>query len=245
MSAVYESGKILSEYLLFHFGTAAEVLPEGGHWPAGMKEALGFAERTPTWFSKGKADRGLDLGCAVGRSAFEMAADCDEVVGIDFSHAFIAAAEALRAGASVDYDRVEEGRLTTRLQAKAPEGELRSRITFRQGDAMALPEDLGTFDRVHAANLLCRLPEPERLLARFSNLVRPGGELVLATPCTWLEEFTPIGNWPEGETFDWLAKWLEPDFELIRRGEEPFLIRETARKFQWTRSMMTLWKRKG
>jgi SAM-dependent methyltransferase len=118
-------------------------------------------------------------------------------------------------------------------------------LVFRQGDAMDLPEDLGTFDRVHAANLLCRLPEPDRLLARFASLVRPGGELVLATPCTWLEDFTPIGNWPEGETFDWLAKWLQPDFELVRRGEEPFLIRETARKFQWTRSMMTLWRRKG
>jgi len=244
MSAVYESGKVLSEYLLFHFGADSEVLPEAGHWPEGMKEALGFAERTPKWFSKGKVDRGLDLGCAVGRSAFEMAATCEEVVGIDFSHAFIAAAETLRTGGSVDYDRVEEGQLVTRLQANAPAGEIGARITFRQGDAMALEEDLGTFDRVHAANLLCRLPEPERLLTRFASLVRPGGELVLATPCTWLEDFTPIGNWPEGETFDWLAKWLEPGFELVRRGEEPFLIRETARKFQWTRSMMTLWRRK-
>jgi len=245
MSAVYESGKVLSEYLLFHFGTDADVLPEGGHWPEGMKEALGFAERTPKWFSKSQAERGLDLGCAVGRSAFEMAASCEEVVGIDFSHAFIAAAETLREGGAVDYDRVEEGRLVTRLQAKAPAGATGSRITFRQGDAMALPQDFGPFDRVHAANLLCRLPEPERLLTRFASLVRPGGELVLATPCTWLEDFTPIGNWPEGETFDWLAKCLEPDFELVRRGEEPFLIRETARKFQWTRSMMTLWRRKG
>ena len=245
MSAVYESGKVLSEYLLFHFGSDSEVLPEEGQWPEGMKEALGFAVRTPAWFSEGKVSRGLDLGCAVGRSAFEMAADCGEVVGIDFSHAFIAAAETLRAGGSVDYVRVEEGRKVTRLQANAPATGEGSRIQFRQGDAMALPEDLGTFDRVHAANLLCRLPEPERLLKRFASLVRPGGELVLATPCTWLEEFTPLGNWPEGETFDWLAKWLEPDFELVRRGEEPFLIRETARKFQWTRSMMTLWRRKG
>lgn len=245
MSAVYESGKVLGEYLLFHFGADQEVLPEEGNWPEGMREALGFAVRTPGWFSTSKAGRGLDLGCAVGRSAFEMAVNCGEVVGIDFSHAFIAAAEALRAGEAVEYDRVEEGRLVTRLRAQAPAGSAGSRITFRQGDAMALPEDLGTFDRVHAANLLCRLPEPERLLTRFASLVKPGGELVLATPCTWLEEFTPMGNWPEGETFDWLAKWLAPDFELVRRGEEPFLIRETARKFQWTRSMMTLWRRRG
>jgi SAM-dependent methyltransferase len=106
-----------------------------------------------------------------------------------------------------------------------------------------LPEDLGFFDRVHAANLLCRLPEPQLLLERLPALVKPGGELVLATPCTWLEEFTPPENWPPGGTFEWLNETLTPDFSLIRQAEEPFLIRETARKFQWTSSLVTVWRR--
>ncbi len=110
---------------------------------------------------------------------------------------------------------------------------------------MNLRDDLGSFDRVHAANLLCRLPEPRRLLDRLPDLVKPGGELVLATPCTWLEEFTPRGNWPAGETFAWLAESLAPAFDLVKRTEEPFLIRETARKFQWTTSMLSVWKRHG
>lgn len=242
MSDVYETEKLVGEYLLFHYGSDREILPEGGHWPAGMKQALGFAVRTTRWFSKGKAERGLDLGCAVGRSAFEMAKTCGEVVGIDYSHAFIAAAEKLRLGEAVGYRRLEEGKMTTPLEAKAPSAG--KGIVFRQGDAMDLPKDLGSFDRVHAANLLCRLREPAKLLKRFPDLVKSGGELVLATPCTWLEDFTPVGNWPAGSTFDWLEKWLSPDFQMVRRGEEPFLIRETARKFQWTRSMVTVWKRK-
>ncbi len=242
MCEIFETRKLVGEYLLFHFGADEEILTAGGNWPAGMKEALGFAVRTPKWFSEGAADRGLDLGCAVGRSAFEMAKSCKEVVGIDFSHAFIEAAETLRAGGTVGYDRLEEGRMTTRLEAKAPSAE--NAIIFQQGDAMNLPEELGAFDRVHAANLLCRLTEPVKLLERFPALVKSGGELVLATPCTWLEDFTPIGNWPEGSTFEWLEKSLSDDFELVRSGEEPFLIRETARKFQWTRSMVTVWKRR-
>ena len=108
---------------------------------------------------------------------------------------------------------------------------------------MDLPTSLGAFDRVHAANLLCRLPEPKRLLDRLPSLVKPGGELVLATPCTWLEEFTPPENWPASGTFDWLKSALSPDFTLVKQTEEPFLIRETARKFQWTTSMVTVWKR--
>lgn len=110
---------------------------------------------------------------------------------------------------------------------------------------MNLPAELGAFDRVHAANLLCRLPHPIRLLERLPDLLAAGGELVLATPCTWLEEFTPIANWPGKGTLEWLTEILEKDFSLIRTTDEPFLIRETARKFQWTSSLVTVWRRNG
>ncbi|MES2438705.1 MAG: putative 4-mercaptohistidine N1-methyltransferase [Verrucomicrobiota bacterium] len=245
MSAIYETDKLLAEYLLFHFGTAEEILPANRSWPSGMREALDFPTRTAAHFSQGDAERGLDLGCAVGRSSFEMSRRCREVIGIDFSHAFINAAEALRNGRSLAYERREEASLITPLTAGLPEGVDGSKVVFRQGDAMDLPEDLGAFDRVHAANLLCRLPEPDRLLARLPELVKPGGELVLATPCTWLEEFTPSGNWPANGTFEWLRNKLSPDFELARQTDEPFLIRETARKFQWTSSLVTVWRRHG
>lgn len=39
--------------------------------------------------------RALDVGCAVGRSSFEMARACHEVVGVDFSQKFVDAAVAL------------------------------------------------------------------------------------------------------------------------------------------------------
>lgn len=243
MSAIYESERLLGEYLLFHFGAAEEILPSDRAWPAGMTEALGFPSRTVSHFSPGPVSTGLDLGCAVGRSTFEMSKGCDQVTGIDFSHAFIRAAEALRRGEAIEYDRLEEAAIRTRLRAVLPAEVFPERVRFLQGDAMNLPADLASFDRVHAANLLCRLPEPLRLLERLPSLVKPGGELVLATPCTWLDEFTPPENWPRDRTFDWLAASLTSDFELIRQTEEPFLIRETARKFQWSLSMVTVWRR--
>jgi SAM-dependent methyltransferase len=139
---------------------------------------------------------------------------------------------------------LEEATLRTGLTARPPTGDFADKLTFLQGDAMNLPADLGAFDRVHAANLLCRLPDPQRLLARLPDLVKPGGELVLATPCTWLEEFTPPEHWPAHGTFEWLKTSLADHFSLVRQAEEPFLIRETARKFQWTSSMVTVWRRK-
>ena len=63
---------------------------------AALAPALGFPVRTAAAFSPGEVARGLDLGCAVGRSTFEMARHCRETTGVDFSRSFIQAAETLR-----------------------------------------------------------------------------------------------------------------------------------------------------
>jgi len=237
----YESERLLAEYLLFHYGTAEEILPPGA--PAGMREALDFAVRTTRHFSTGKAERTLDLGCAVGRSAYELSRHSRDTMGIDFSNSFVRAATSIAQG-PLPYQRLDEAHRKTALLALLPDGLPVGRVSFETGDAMDLRPDLGDFDRVHAANLLCRLREPRKLLERFPSLVRSGGELVIATPCTWLGEFTPPENWPEGSTLEWLTEALGVDFEFLKVADEPFLIRETARKFQWTRSMVTAWRRK-
>ena len=237
----YESERLLAEYLLFHYGTADEILPAGA--PPGMRDALDFAVRTTRHFSTGKVERTLDLGCAVGRSAYELSLSSTETLGIDFSNSFVRAAAAMAQG-PLTYRRLDEAHCRTELLARLPDGLPAGNVSFETGDAMDLRADLGDFDRVHAANLLCRLTEPRKLLERLPSLVSPGGELVIATPCTWLGEFTPPENWPEGSTLDWLKGALAADFELLKVADEPFLIRETARKFQWTSSMVTVWRKK-
>lgn len=240
MSNPYESKRYLDEYLLFHYGADNEVMP----WEFGPREALGFGLRTIAYFQRGERARALDLGCAVGRSTFELTRTNREVVGIDFSAAFIDAARRLAAGETIPYDRHEEGHQSVRLTARLPAGVHPDRARFEVGDAMNLPRDFGRFDRVHAANLLCRLPEPRRLLARLPDLVAPGGELVIATPCSWLAEFTPPDNWPPGSTLTWLEHELAAAFQPVRRANEPLLLRETARKFQWTVSLVSVWRRR-
>lgn len=239
---IYESQRLLEEYLLFHYASADEVFASAGiTYPPTMREALGFTQRTVAHFSNQPIQRGLDLGCAVGASTFAMASHCEQVIGIDYSQAFIQAAQALQQGQELSYRRHDEAHQYQTLHAQA-QGK-RERCHFEQGDAMHLRADLGIFDRVHAANLLCRLPQPELLLEKLPALVRSGGELVLATPCTWLEEFTPPAHWPQTDTFTWLKHLLSPHFTLVHHSDEPFLIRETARKFQWSHSLLTYWRR--
>lgn len=243
MANIYETRHLLDEYLLFHYGTRAQILPEGA--PEGQAEALDFAARTVVEnVTAAPRGRALDLGCAVGRSSFELSRFCDEVTGIDFSHAFVEAAARLRETGEAECRRHDEGHVFTPLTVRVPEGARPERVRFEQGDAMALRGDLGAFDLVHAANLLCRLPEPARLLARLPHLVNAGGQLVLTTPCTWLGEFTPPENWPSGPTLDWLREALGAHFTLDAVRDQPFLIRETARKFQWTRAQASVWTRR-
>ncbi|QIF00111.1 methyltransferase domain-containing protein [Roseimicrobium sp. ORNL1] len=241
---IYETDRLLNEYLLFHYGSAAEVLP----WDFGPAEALGFAERSVTVLldlplvpSEGAT--ALDLGCAVGRSCYELAHGCERVIGIDYSQSFVNAAEKVRDSGEMPYRQHIEGRDIRDLIAKRPENADASRISFEQGDAMNLRADLGSFEVVHAANLLCRLPEPQKLIQRLPDLVKSGGQLLLTTPCTWLEEFTPAQNWPQGSTFEWLKESLSGSFELAEQVDLPFLIREHARKYQWSVALGTRWIR--
>ena len=240
MPDYYETDTLLSEYLLMHYGNDSDLMP----WAFGPAEAIGFPTRTVSHFPDNPNSRALDLGCAVGRSSFELSRSSNEVIGIDFSHNFIQAAEQLRTAGKIDYSIRETGDQTRHTTATIPEDSRPEHIQFLQGDAMNLPADLGQFDRVHAANLICRLPEPEKLLHRLPDLVNHGGHLILATPCTWLEEYTPTQKQPQGDTFDWLKSQLNDAFTLVSRHDEPFLIRETARKFQWTVSLVTLWQRR-
>jgi putative 4-mercaptohistidine N1-methyltranferase len=244
---LYETPKLLAEYLLFHYGSDEEVLP----WTFGPKDALRFAVRSVTRLLDTTAvppgASALDLGCAVGRSSYELARACRSVIGVDFSQSFVDAAERIRRESSLVYPRVDEALAQTQLVAHrpTPDEATANRIHFEQGDAMDLRTEMGSFDVVHAANLLCRLPEPRRLLDCLPALVKPGGQLLLTTPCTWMEEFTPAANWPQGSTFDWLKETLTPHFTLDHREDLPFLIREHARKFQWSVALGTRWLRKA
>lgn len=248
----YESDKAVSEYLLFHYGQSQELLP----YEFGPATALNYPVRCVTecldLTRLPERPRALDLGCSVGRSTFELARYCHEVIGIDYSQRFIDTAKELKQTGSIDYAYVEQGDLLTHTRAVVPAEIDRRRVTFEQGDAMNLRDHLGQFDVLLMANLVDRLRSPESCLRRLPGLLNPGGQLIITTPCTWLEEYTPRENWLGGyvrdskevDTLAGLQKSLNGDFELITTKDLPFLIREHARKFQWSVAQASIWRRR-
>ena len=244
MENPYETDRLLGEYLHFHYGNENEVMP----WSFGPKNGLNFAIRSVSELldhaslNVSQKTSALDVGCAVGRSTFELAKHCDEVRGCDLSNAFIEAAELILSGGGLSYDYLEEG--DSYNNSTITFNNQNENISFFVADACSLSTDLPAFDVVHAANLICRLPNPLDFINRLPELVIKGGQLLLATPFTWLEEFTPRENWiGSGNSEEKLAELLHPYFKLERKVELPFLIREHRRKYQYSVSFGSRWRR--
>ena len=255
-SNVYETQQMLNDYLLLHYGTAEDIMP----YAFGPRDATYFPIRCAKVVVESATQlgittrRAIDVGCAVGGTVFELARTFEEVVGIDLSESFINAAKILKRDGQLTYFRKDEGKLGQHLKATIAATIDRSRTTFRQADAGALPAELVGFDAVLLANLLDRLPSPKACLARmggYLGLVRPGGVLVVMSPYTWLEQFTPVDAWlggyeqegipvfsPEG-----LRAALGETFELVSEEDMPLLIREHARKYQYIVTHVSVWRR--
>ncbi len=231
--SVYEDREVLSQYLLFHYGNCSDLFP----YDFAPKHALEFPKRCVTELVDFKGQKALDLGCSVGRSSFELTKHFDSVTGIDFSQAFIDAANEIKVKKSLDIKIQKEGSLNEDIKVSLPEDIFTDKVNFLKGDAQDISEEYFDNDLVLACNLLCRLPRPEEFLNTLKKLVKKNGKLVLVSPYSWLEQFTDKENWlsknsTTASTEEEIQSILKGDFTLTNKKEMPFLIREHKRKFQ-------------
>ena len=253
MSNPYETDELVSQYLDFHYGDEYFGVPNFAR--ACAERCLDAAREVGI---TGAGGRALDLGCAVGRSSFELARVFDQVVGLDFSARFINAAVELQQSGIKRYRVQDEGELVSYKEIQLTDLGLAAtaeRCQFMQADACNLNEKYSGYDLIFAGNLIDRLYSPRQFLSMVHERMNPGGLLILASPYTWLEEYTKreewLGGYKDGSgenftTLDGLKAVLGAHFELLGEPEDvPFVIRETRRKFQHTLSQMTIWKRLG
>jgi putative 4-mercaptohistidine N1-methyltranferase len=245
-SAFYESDDAVAQYLLFHYGTPEQIcplLPEA-------RAACGFPARCVSesirHLDLRRRGRALDLGCAVGRGSFELARHFDDVLGLDFSARFVAEAGRMRRDRRATIRVPREGAMVDEVKLELPDDLRGENIRFDRGDACNLPSGIGQFDLVLMANLIDRLPDPVQCLARLPDLINPNGWLVITSPYTWLEDYTPRDKWLGAETgtLTALRQHLAPAFAEHKVFDLPFLIREHRRKFQWSIAEVSLWQRR-
>ncbi|MET4694232.1 5-histidylcysteine sulfoxide synthase [Endozoicomonas lisbonensis] len=242
----YETDTLVSQYLEFHFGQEYFGV---SNYPKNC------AELCRSLMGSEPMTRALDLGCSVGRSSFELARWFQHVDGIDFSARFISAAAELQKNGKIRYFMPTEGELgefkVASLKATGLDAIDVNRILFSQGDACNLKPKYRDYDLVFAGNLIDRLADPQGFLGSIHERIRSGGFLVLTSPYTWLEDYTHKEQWLGGlrengevlETYTALKRVLGQHFDEVQPpADMPFVIRETARKYQHTVAQCTVWR---
>ncbi len=248
---VYETDMMIAKYIEFHYGDSpVDSIPVPNFQVACIDEVVKHLDGRQT-------GRALDIGCAAGRSSFELAKHFDHVDALDFSVRLIEAPSSLQKSGIQRYVCADEGELNLyrEIDLSNFDGyrEVKDRIAFMQGDACNLVDKFCDYDLVFAGNLLDRLYDPEKFLNLIKDRIRDGGLLVLASPYTWREEYTPRDKWlggfkaPTGEsytTLEGIEQILTPEFKLIGTPVDiPFIFRETSRKFQYDVSELTVWEK--
>lgn len=96
-----------------------------------------------------------DVGCGTGSLTFELARFAGKVTGVDLS-----------------------GEMLRRARSLAEERKLRN-VEFRRADALKLPLESRSIDAVFCVMVLHFLPDPQRALAEFCRVARPGGAVIV------------------------------------------------------------------
>lgn len=242
----YRSDTLISQYC--HFGWGENALGVANYPQRCAELVLAYMEDRPK-------RRALDVGCATGRSSFELAREFDEVVGVDFSARFIQQAQLLKEQGVLRYSIPIEGELESLEEVSLKSYGLEDvahKVNFWQADACNLKPIHQGFDLIFAGNLIDRLYDPGKFLDSLAARLNEEGMVILTSPYTWMEAYTPKEKWIGGyqrdgvavTTLDGLMEHLGEDFNLVDTREIPFVIRETARKHQYTIAQMSVWQKK-
>jgi putative 4-mercaptohistidine N1-methyltranferase len=241
------SDELLAQYCEFHYGR--EYFGVDNFPKKCAESVLSLSGR--------QTRRALDLGCAVGRSSFELARIYKHVDALDYSARFIDTAKEIQRAGQLTFPIKEEGDISFDQKITLAEhglNKLKGSLTFHQGDACNLSNEFKEYDLVTAFNLLCRLPEPRKFLEGIHGIINTGGIFVITTPCTWMEEFTEKSKWMGGyykngvavNTFEGIKAVLSNNFRLLDEPQEiEFVIRETKRKYQHSFSQFSVWEKKS
>jgi SAM-dependent methyltransferase/uncharacterized protein YbaR (Trm112 family) len=192
-----------------------------------LAELLRLAPPTPP------TARILDLGCAAGRTTFELAAKLPGalVLGLDMNLSLLRLARRAAHGEAL-YPRRRVGLVydRRRFPLHLPAAD---RVDFWACDATCLPFAPATADLAVALNLLDCVADPPALLAALAKTLRPGGETLLATPYDWSTRATQPEGWIGGHSQRGPhAGAAEPLLHLLLRGQN-WLVRAECLHFPW------------
>lgn len=196
----------------------------------------------------------LDLGCSVGRSAFELAANFDEVDAIDFSARYIQYGVQLQNSCSVRYVTEKEGEIIDFNEIDLAQLDLPivNNILFSQGDPSNLKAIFTGYDVILAQQVLEKNHHPKLFLTNVDQRLNKNGLFFLLSDYAFNEKITTKENWlgglkVNGENvtgFAGVEEILNPKFEFLAQHELSKILKNNARYCSVYQIHLTIWRKK-
>ncbi|WP_455221858.1 methyltransferase domain-containing protein [Kaarinaea lacus] len=141
----------------------------------------------------------LDIGCATGRSTFELAAKYNGLaLGIDLNFSLLRTAQHVLQTGTITFPLKSVGIVFERHHYIV-ELDNNQLVDFWACDALSLPFMDESFQFVSALNVLDTVNAPVNFLKGISQSLTEGGNTVLATPYDWSPP-VPVQNWLGGHS---------------------------------------------
>jgi SAM-dependent methyltransferase/uncharacterized protein YbaR (Trm112 family) len=190
----------LSSYAWDHYGDLDPEEAEPADGAPGPGGIVGLLDRALDLAGDIPDGPTLDLGCAIGRSSFSLAARREGLVlGVDLNFAMLrVASRALREG-MVRYPRRRVGLVYDRREFPV-HFEDAGRVDFWACDEAALPFRPGAFALAASINVLDCVASPRAHLQALARALAPGGTALIATPYDWSAGATPTEGWLGGHS---------------------------------------------
>jgi SAM-dependent methyltransferase/uncharacterized protein YbaR (Trm112 family) len=185
----------LSAYARVHWGDldSAERLPSGEQFVQLLESALELLDGPPhgVW---------VDLGCSVGRGAFELARRTANLsVGVDLSFSLLRVAERVRREGRAVFPLRRVGLVYDRRDYLIPEVPAAD-LSYWCCDVANLPFGDGSFDGALSLNLLDCVPSPVGHLTEMGRILRTSGQSLVCAPYDWTSTATPLDQWLGGHS---------------------------------------------
>ena len=143
----------------------------------------------------------LNLGCSVGRTAFDLSAHFTSIDAVDFSARLIQYGVQLQAQQSIRYQSVIEGDIVSFNEISLSSIGIDSpvnNINFLQGDAVNLKPFFNGYDVILLQQVLEKSYDPKKLLKNIHQRLNKRGVLVVVSDFCFDEKITDKRNWLGG-----------------------------------------------
>ncbi|WP_448569789.1 5-histidylcysteine sulfoxide synthase [Thalassotalea ganghwensis] len=205
--------------------------------------------------NQGKSSKLLNLGCSVGRTAFELATSFESIDAVDFSAQTIQHAVKLQQGDSVRYATVNEGDIVDYHEISLATFGLpkdNHHVAFCQGDASNLKPIFTGYDVIVLDQVLENNYKPKQVLALLNERLNSKGILIISSSYCFDENITEKPNWlggikVNGENvtgFDGLSEQLKTHFSFVKRYELMQKKRFNRRCLTTTALDVTVWQKR-